>query len=194
MGHKEDLLEGAKKCLVEIGYAQTTARDIVKMSGTNLASIGYHFGSKDALMFHAMIAMVGEWAEKIDAGVQLPSTATSAERFRTRWERLISLFAEDRNILVASFEAVGQIERSPELRAIIAAAQEDGRLALATDFFNIDPSMDPKLVRAIGATMLAMMTGVMAQWLINPKAAPTADELAGAMGAMAALFSKQAPA
>ena len=26
--------------------------------------------------------------------------------------------------------------------------------------------MDPKTVRAIGATMLAMMTGVMAQWLI----------------------------
>jgi len=111
MGHKEDLLEGAKKCLVEIGYAQTTARDIVKMSGTNLASIGYHFGSKDALMFHAMIAMVGEWAEKIDAGAPLPPSATSAERFRARWERLISLFVEDRNVLVASFEAVGQIER-----------------------------------------------------------------------------------
>ena len=190
MGHKEDLLEGAKKCLVELGYAQTTARDIVKASGTNLASIGYHYGSKDALMFHAMIAMIGEWAEKVDAGVRLPPTATSAERFRARWERLISLFAEDRNIVVASFEAVGQIERSPELRAIIAGAQEDGRLALAADFFNIDPTMDAKTVRAMGAAMLAMMTGVMAQWLINPKGAPTADELTTAMGAMATLFKE----
>lgn len=190
MGHKEDLLEGAKKCLVELGYAQTTARDIVKASGTNLASIGYHYGSKDALMFHAMIAMIGEWAEKVDAGVQLPASASSAERFRARWERLISLFAEDRNIVVASFEAVGQIERSPELRAIIAQAQEDGRLSLAADFFNIDPAMDPNTVRAMGASMLAMMTGVMAQWLINPKAAPTAEELTGAMGAMASLFKE----
>lgn len=190
MGHKEDLLEGAKKCLVELGYAQTTARDIVKASGTNLASIGYHYGSKDALMFHAMIAMIGEWAEKIDAGVRLPPTATSAERFRARWERLISLFAEDRNIVVASFEAVGQIERSLELRTIIAQAQEDGRLALAADFFNIDPTMDPKTVRAMGAAMLAMMTGVMAQWLINPKGAPTAEELTTAMGAMATLFQE----
>ena len=194
MGHKEDLLEGAKKCLVEIGYARTTARDIVAASGTNLASIGYHFGSKDALMFHAMIAMIGEWAEKVDAGLTLPPSATSAQRFLARWERLISLFAEDRNTLVASFEAVGQIERSPELRAIIAAAQEDGRLSLAADFFNIDPSMDPATVRAIGASMLALMTGVMAQWLINPKAAPTAKELSTAMGAMAALFSKEPPA
>ena len=54
--------------------------------------------------------------------------------------------------------------------------------------------MDPATVRAIGASMLALMTGVMAQWLINPKAAPTAKELSTAMGAMAALFSKEPPA
>ena len=41
MGHREDLLEGAKRCLYEKGYARTTARDIVAASGTNLASIGY---------------------------------------------------------------------------------------------------------------------------------------------------------
>ena len=55
MGHKEDLLAGAKKCLVELGYAKTTARDSVKASHTNLASIGYHFGSKDALLTQAMM-------------------------------------------------------------------------------------------------------------------------------------------
>ena len=59
MGHREDLLEGAKKCLLEIGYANTTARDIVAASGTNLASIGYHFGSKEALMTQAIIELLG---------------------------------------------------------------------------------------------------------------------------------------
>lgn len=49
MGHREDLLEGAKRCLLEKGYARTTARDIGAASGTNLASIGYHYGSKEAL-------------------------------------------------------------------------------------------------------------------------------------------------
>ena len=58
MGHKEDLLAGAKQCLREKGYANTTARDIVAASGTNLASIGYHFGSKDALMTQAIIEMI----------------------------------------------------------------------------------------------------------------------------------------
>src|SRR6185437_14594009 len=61
MGHREDLLEGAKRCLLEKGYAGTTARDIVAASGANLASIGYHYGSKDALMRQAIIASSEEW-------------------------------------------------------------------------------------------------------------------------------------
>ncbi len=46
VGHREQLLEGAKRCLRDRGIAQTTARDIVAASGTNLASIGYHFGRR----------------------------------------------------------------------------------------------------------------------------------------------------
>ncbi|NHW87893.1 helix-turn-helix transcriptional regulator, partial [Escherichia coli] len=46
MGHRERLLAGARNCLYERGYTRTTARDIVAASDTNLASIGYHFGSK----------------------------------------------------------------------------------------------------------------------------------------------------
>ncbi|WP_249044824.1 helix-turn-helix domain-containing protein [Crossiella equi] len=60
MGHREDLLAGAKRCLFERGYARTTARDIVAASGTNLASIGYHFGSKEALMTQALIEALTE--------------------------------------------------------------------------------------------------------------------------------------
>lgn len=57
MGHREDLLEGAKRCLLEKGFVRTTARDIVKESGANLASIGYHYGSKDALLAQAYVAL-----------------------------------------------------------------------------------------------------------------------------------------
>ena len=50
MGHREELLDGAAQCLYDKGFGRTTARDVVAASGTNLASIGYHFGSKDALL------------------------------------------------------------------------------------------------------------------------------------------------
>ncbi|BFO15591.1 hypothetical protein SHKM778_19790 [Streptomyces sp. KM77-8] len=58
MGHREDLLEGAKRCLLAKGFVHTTARDIVRESKTNLASIGYHYGSKDALLAQAYISLV----------------------------------------------------------------------------------------------------------------------------------------
>lgn len=63
MGHREDLLEGAKRCLLEKGYARTTARDIVAASGTNLASIGYHYGSKGALLNLAFLKVTEEWGD-----------------------------------------------------------------------------------------------------------------------------------
>ena len=45
------------------------------------------------------------------------------------------------------------------------------------EFFRIDPAMDRKTVRAIGSMALAMLIGVMAQWLVDAEGAPTADEL-----------------
>jgi AcrR family transcriptional regulator len=46
MGNREELIAGAKRCLIEKGFARTTARDIASASGVSLAAIGYHFGSK----------------------------------------------------------------------------------------------------------------------------------------------------
>ena len=50
MGNREALLEGAKHCLYEKGYARTTARDISTAAGTSLAAIGYHYRSTEALL------------------------------------------------------------------------------------------------------------------------------------------------
>ena len=56
--NREQLLEGALQCLRTKGYSRTTARDIAGASGANLASIGYHFGSKEALLNAAMIRLL----------------------------------------------------------------------------------------------------------------------------------------
>jgi AcrR family transcriptional regulator len=43
-----------------MGYARTTARDIVAASGTNLASIGYHYGSTQALLNAAVVKSLAQ--------------------------------------------------------------------------------------------------------------------------------------
>ena len=44
----------ARRLLETRGYAHITARDLVAESGTNLGSIGYHFGSKAELLNQAI--------------------------------------------------------------------------------------------------------------------------------------------
>ena len=65
MSHREDLLAGAVLCLREKGYARTTARDIVAASGTNLASIGYHYGSTEALLNAAVLRTMEDFGAEI---------------------------------------------------------------------------------------------------------------------------------
>ena len=72
MGHREDLLAGAVRCLREKGYAHTTARDIVAASGTNLASIGYHYGSTRALLNAAVLTAMDDFGAEMARAIGEP--------------------------------------------------------------------------------------------------------------------------
>jgi AcrR family transcriptional regulator len=51
MGNREALLSGAKQSLLEKGYDRSTVRDITAAAGgVSMAAIGYHFGSREALL------------------------------------------------------------------------------------------------------------------------------------------------
>ena len=108
MGHREALLVGAKRCLAEKGYARTTARDIVAASGTNLASIGYHFGSKEALLNQALIEAIGDWGTELarTLSTHAVSDLEPMAQFEVIWTEIIALFAKHRQVLLASFEAI----------------------------------------------------------------------------------------
>jgi AcrR family transcriptional regulator len=186
MGHKEDLLAGAKTCLLELGYAKTTARDIVAASNTNLASIGYHFGSKDALLTEAMIEMVGEWGETFAATAAGASGKSTEARFRAVWRQVLTLFETDHKVLLASFDIAVQAARAPELQAIFAATYPDVRLGLVDDFFGVE--LDAKSRKAVGGLLLALLSGMTVQVLLDPEGAPSADELTLAMKTIARLF------
>ena len=183
MGHRELLLAGAKRCLYERGYGRTTARDIVEASGTNLASIGYHFGSKEALLNAAMMEAVGEWGKELER-ILLTDTDEEAdpmERFEAIWTRVIESFEAHRPALVASFEAVVQAQHSPELREQLAEGHEQARLWLAALFGRMGSTVGEEPVRAGGSFHLALLNGLMVQWLLDPDRAPTGRDMAEAL-------------
>ncbi len=92
MGHREDLLAGARRCLEKRGYARTTARDLVAESGTNLASIGYHFGSKEALMNEAVARSVVAWMASIQDEAFTTAARSTGERLELTLAAMIDRF------------------------------------------------------------------------------------------------------
>jgi AcrR family transcriptional regulator len=183
MGNREDLLAAAKRCLFEKGYARTTARDIAAAAGVSLAAIGYHFGSKEALLNAARIQVIGEWWDELARTLAADAVADAdpMERFEAIWTRVIESFAGQRMLWVASFEMLAQVDQAPEVRSVVANAQERARLGLALLFHRLDPAVDRQTAWAVGSFYLALLPGVMAQWLIDPDHAPSGRDLAEAL-------------
>jgi len=183
MGHREDLLSAARHCLEEKGYARTTARDLVAESGTNLASIGYHFGSKEALLNQALIEAFEDWTERLLAIALEGREDAPLDAVAASWVEMIDSFEENRPLIVAFVEALAQAERSPELRDQLAVHYQRCRdsiaQAVAVSVGEVE-GMDPQ---AVASFLMAVCDGLIQQWLLDPKATPSGEEMASSLGA-----------
>jgi AcrR family transcriptional regulator len=181
VGHREDLLAGAKRCIYERGYARTTARDIVAASGTNLASIGYHYGSKEALLNAALIEATGEWGDEMAAAIAGVDDPDPYRRFELAWDAVLATFESHRPMLAAHFEAVTQALRAGDVRDFLTVALDEGRYGLAELFYGLDREADGSIAWAVGSFLNALLTGLMAQWLIAPEKTPSGAELSASL-------------
>lgn len=177
MSHRERLLAAARHCLVTQGYARTTARDLVAASDTNLGSIGYHFGSKDALLDLALEQAQAEYVEKVLAvATAAGASAGGLEGVKASWIEMVAAFGEMRELTIAFFEALVQAERSPELRERLAATSRQMRQAVRQGLERADVG-DPARRDAIASYMIAVCDGLMVQWLLDPDVIPDGEEL-----------------
>ncbi|WP_328432132.1 MULTISPECIES: TetR/AcrR family transcriptional regulator [unclassified Streptomyces] len=181
MGHREDLLEGAKRCLLGKGFVRTTARDIVKESGTNLASIGYHYGSKDALLVKAYVSLIEGLGETFDPGWgagEVTTPAGSLERFQEVWANIIRSLPESRSVWMLSLEIIVNGDRLQEVRKLLAEAQEQGRSGIVPMFNGIpEDQLDKETVDTEGRFYQTLLNGLMVQWLFDPDSATGAEQL-----------------
>jgi AcrR family transcriptional regulator len=191
VGNRDALLDAAKRCLYEKGYVNTTARDIATAAGTSLAAIGYHYGSTEALLNAAMIEAMGEWGEQIAMTLARQDAADVASddpfaHFQRFWEGVLGSFEAQRRIWAASFELFALVDRVPEIRQQLADANEESRVGLGELIGGVDPTTDLHRARAVGSVYHALISGVIAQWLIDPERAPTAAELTEGLRAISA--------
>ncbi|MER7141159.1 TetR/AcrR family transcriptional regulator [Streptomyces sp. NPDC013082] len=192
MGNREDLLAGARRCLEEKGWARTTVRDIVTAAGgVSMAAIGYHFGSREALLNSALIEAIDEWGTRI--GRSLASfgegSSSATERYEAMWAAIIKSFQDDRSLWLATLEALLQAEHSDDLRRYLAGSQALGRQGLAALLLGTpEDEVGDTAARTLGAAQMALFTGLMTQWLTDPDQAPDASEIVAGLRALTGII------
>lgn len=184
VGHREALLAAARRLLEERGYAHITARDLVAESDTNLASIGYHFGSKAALLNAAIESSFEDWTDQLASLVMADTDATPIERGHATWARVLDTLPERRPMLQAYLEALAQAQRVPELRDQLAAHYRRARARVAElvaqSLGDGTPADDPRCA-AVASFVIAVCDGLSVQWLLDPASVPDGESLVQAL-------------
>lgn len=185
MGQKEQLLAGARACIVERGYANTTARDIANASGAHLASIGYHFGSKDALMNAAVLEIIEEWGDRLTHADTLGG-GSPADRLERFLEGILAAGTHERRVLVASVQSYAQAEFVPELREQLRQVYNTARRDIAALVLGIErDTVSAEQAETVGSIALSLINGAVLQWLVDPADSRGASRIAAAVSALA---------
>jgi AcrR family transcriptional regulator len=179
---RDQLLAGAVECLQTKGYARTTARDIAAASGANLASIGYHFGSKEGLLNAAIIRLFEEWTEMLGEAAFTDPDAPPLARMARSWVVMLEAFERQRPLLVAFVESVAQAERSDDLRRQMATHLNESRDRVAEMVHASLGDAPGADARAVASFLIAVNDGFAIQWLLSPEDTPTGEQLIAALG------------
>jgi AcrR family transcriptional regulator len=185
MGNREDLLAGAARCLRERGWSRTTVRDIAAAAGVSHAAIGYHFGSRDALLTAAYVRSMEEWGDEVERA--MAAAGESDDPAAAGWVEMVRSFREQRTLWLASIDAFLQAQHAPQLRAHLADAQQEGRRGSAAGLVGVpEPEVPDEVVRSVGSVQMALISGVALQWLIDPDRAPSGEDVVAGVRALAA--------
>ncbi len=184
--NRDKLIDGAIECLRTKGYARTTARDIAAAAHANLGSIGYHFGSKEALLNEAITQTCEEWTTRLGQAAASAEDNSPLGQMAASWIAMLASFEELRPVLTGFVEAVGQSAWSDELRTEMAAHYRKVRTAVAE---MVQTSLgenaqqsgaDPN---AVASFLIAVCDGLVLQWLLDPTQTPTGQQLVTSLGA-----------
>jgi AcrR family transcriptional regulator len=191
VGHREQLLTAARRLLEERGYARITARDLVAASDTNLASIGYHFGSKAALLNEAIEAAFADWSAQLADFAMSDPDATPLARAGATWAASLAALPERQPILQAYIESLAQALRVPELRSQLAGHYARARAMVAelvarSAAGSEGADLDERRCQAVASLVIAACDGLAVQWMLDPQGAPDAAELVAGLQAIVA--------
>jgi AcrR family transcriptional regulator len=147
-----------------------TAREITGRASANLASIPYHFGSKDALVAEALVL---ETRELIEPVLELLSAGRpGADRASEAVDMLNVLFERSRNQVPVYLAALAASPHSLPVADGLSELWADVRTALAGDIARqLSDRALPDWVepQAMAALILSLVNGVVIAAVVDPE-------------------------
>jgi AcrR family transcriptional regulator len=161
------LLEGTLRCVERLPPGRVTARAIAEESGANLASIVYHFGSKDELVTAAVIEGLDRWLADIASGLEEAGTQEPAVRVRRAFETIEATRERHQGLARNFLGALARAPHEPRIRELLAEGFQRSRPTVAA----ILGLGDDQAGEDAAGLLLAMFDGLLIQALLDPSLA-----------------------
>jgi AcrR family transcriptional regulator len=174
--NRSTLLEGALRCVERLPPERVTARAIAAESGANVASIAYHFGSKDELITEAVITGLDRWLEEIATAMGDLEGLEPSGRLQRAWA-VIDATRRRHSGLTRNF--LGALARAQHDRRI--------RTALADGFRRTRPRVaallglgEDRAGEDAAGLLHSLFTGLLFQALLDPDLAIEGERMSQA--------------
>jgi AcrR family transcriptional regulator len=174
--NREVLVEGTLRCLERLPPERVTARAIAEESQANLASIAYHFGSKEELVTEAVVTGLDRWLEEIAA--ELDRVGAEDERLRQAWEAVEATGRRHTGLARNFLAALARAQHDERVRTRLAQGYRDARAEVAR-VLGVDDDA--------GALALAQFNGLLFQSMLDPRLALDGERVVRAQERLANL-------
>ncbi|MFE3026518.1 TetR/AcrR family transcriptional regulator [Nocardia tengchongensis] len=158
------LVEAAIRCLQTLPPESITARVISTEAGANLASIGYHFGSKDGLLAEAMNVGFQRWQDEVIAEIVGLPARDFGDRLEQAIDVVLSGMGRYSGLLGAYFAALARAPYDERVRNPLAESYAALRPAMAVAF----GLGDDQAAQDAAGIVMAVFDGLLMQALLDP--------------------------
>lgn len=182
--NRSQLIEGTLRCLERLPPERITARVIAQESAANLASITYHFGTKDNLVTAAVIEGLDRWLVEIaDALADVPPQPV-ATRFERATRAMESTRRRHAGLARGFVVALARAQHDDEVRALLSTGIHRSRPELAA----VLGAGDDQPGQDAAGLVLALFHGLLLQALLDPALAIEGDRMTQAQTRLRALL------
>lgn len=184
--NRQALLEGALRCLMRMPLEDISARTVAGEAGANIASINYHFGSKDQLVTAAVVEGLDRWLARLEQRLaELPAAPAGAERFRQAAESIDATRDDNEGIARAFVVALARGHHDE----VVANHLTEGFLRTRPRIAALLGLGDDEVGTDAGAVVHAMFVGLIAQALLSPDLALDSVRTAAALQRLASVLT-----